>query len=209
MKKVMFDIGCNQGRVCDRYVYHGWNVFAFEPNPILISELRQKFKNYNNFILTEKAVSDFTGKSIFNVANTRSPAGTLGGCSSLLEFNDDLDDKWPSNRKGEFVTTEKIEVDVISLDVFIKNKNIQNIDFFKCDTQGNDLSVLKGLGEYINIIDHGQVEVGNVEDPLYKNSNYLKKEVIDYLESYNFKITRIEQIDPKNFESNLYFEKNK
>ncbi len=203
----MFDIGCNQGRVCDSYVYNGWDVYAFEPNPVLVSELKQKFKNYSNFILTNKAVSNFSGKSIFNIANTRSPAGTLGGCSSLLEFNDNLDEKWPSNRKGEFVTTERIEVDVISLDIFIESNNIQVIDFFKCDTQGNDLSVLQGLGEYINLINHGQVEVGNIEDPLYKNSNYSKNKVIEYLQSNNFKITRIEQIDPKNFESNLYFEK--
>lgn len=204
MKKIMFDIGCNQGRVCNSYVHKGWDVYAFEPNPTLISQLKNKFSNYSNFKLFEKAVSNFNGKDVFNIVNTTSPAGTLGGCSSLLDFIDDVGENWP-DRKNEFVVTEKINVEIIRLDNFIRDNKIKTIDFFKCDTQGNDLSVLEGLGDSIHIIKYGQVEVGNTIDPLYKNSNYYIKDVIKFLESKNFKIQNIDKLDPTNNESNLYF----
>jgi FkbM family methyltransferase len=196
--KIMFDIGCNNGKDSDYYVHNNYQVFAFEPTPKLCDDLRSRFKNNCNFFLIEKAISNKEGKMKFNIVDY-----PHRGCSSLLNFIPDTTLFWDNYVNATVI--ESIHIDVIRLDSFIKMLDIKTIDYFHCDIQGLDLSALESLGTYISIVKEGQIEVANKRNVLYENSNNYIEDVINFLEKNNFIIKNITSNDIYNNESNLQF----
>ena len=86
---------------------------------------------------------------------------------------------------------------------------ITHIDYFHCDTQGNDLKALKSMGVYLGIIKRGCIEAArNKEVALYKNQHTLL-EAYDYLTEHGFVVTLIDLNDAYNNEINVYFENTK
>ena len=185
-----------------------------------LNELDEEFLNHlvrthrpeymhmlKNYILIKKAVSDFEGRAKFNISKEY-------GCSSLLDFVDTIHESW-NNLDDEnaikFATEQKgieklqphtglkmtktVEVDVIRLDKFIEKNKIPRIDFFHCDAQGQDLNVLKGMGDYIELIQEGEIEMPrNKEVALYKGQ-YVLSDAMFYLKKNNFEIVDIEPND--------------
>ena len=66
-------------------------------------------------------------------------------------------------------------------DYIVKN-NIKNIDFLKIDTEGFELSVLKGFGKYLQIVKLIQFEYGGT----FIDSGIKLIEIKNYLESFGF-----------------------
>ncbi len=202
MKKIFFDVGANLGTssihiaISDPDTF----VYAFEPTPELILYLKKQTLNLKNYTVVGKAVSDYDSKAVFNVAGQSD-----WGCSSLLEFSDKSKTEWPG--RTDFVVTKQIQVDVIRLDNFIIENNIDVIDYFHCDTQGSDLDVLYGLGEKISIIKEGTIEAAAKQDILYKNQNTVM-ECIEFLKMNNFEVVSVISNDPEFNEANIHF-KNK
>lgn len=196
---IIFDVGANDGNSCFHYSHNSSNiVYAFEPTPRLINDCLNP-KRRNNYIVVPYAISDFDGESTFNIAGQAD-----WGCSSLHEFEDNLDETWPG--RWDFKVTEKITVPVKRMDTFIKENNIEKIDFMHCDTQGNDLTVLQSFGEYISILESGVVECAN-KNPLYKQVDNSLESVKEFLEKNNFDIVKIETNDIQDNEMNIHFKK--
>lgn len=201
MNKVFFDVGANDGfhSIGLAYGEPDCAVYGFEPTPSLADAIAERVVNLKNYHLIRKAVSDFNGKAVFNIA-----AEGGGGCSSLLQFSDKSQTDWPG--RTDFVITETLEVDVIRLDTFIDENNIPKIDYLHVDTQGSDLKVLDGLGKYISIVTEGCIEAASEKDVLYFNQN-TKDESVAFLEANGFEITDIVGNDPWWHEVNIYFKK--
>lgn len=200
MSEIIFDVGANDGKTYLGDAMAGHRVYAFEPTPKLIQEIKAQswFTSLPNYRLIEKAVSIENGKATFNIAGRGD-----WGCSSLLEFSDNLEVTWP----GQTLTvTDKVEVETIRLDTFIEQHDepIPYISFLHVDTQGHDLVVLKSLGKYIDIVRAGCVEVPqSVRVHLYKNQ-HSREEMVDFLQSNGFTINRItHQMN----EDNLFFQR--
>lgn len=187
MKTILFDLGANNGsRWYDTLVSDQENihVYMFEPTPQLCKIIEEKYKTLKNWTLIQKAVSNFDGKTTFNVAGHYD-----WGCSSLYNFRNDVNITWPNDRK-DFHFTEKIEVEVISLNSFLlNNPQIQYIDYLHVDTQGSDLNVLKGCSKYLNYIKRGNIEAA-LEAPLYDKSP-TKDECIEWLTNNGFIIDSV------------------
>ena len=201
INKVFFDIGANNGYTSVPIAQKDNNikVYAFEPTPEMIKEIKNKTQGLNNYILTKKAVSNYNGKATFRVAGHAD-----WGCSSLLEFSDKSKTEWPG--RTDLNVTHEIEVDVIRLDAFIKENNITKIDYLHIDTQGSDLKVLEGLGEYINIVMEGAMEAAAKEDILYNGQN-TQQESIEFLQKNGFDITGIQINDEYHNEVNIFFKR--
>lgn len=198
---IIFDIGANNGSSYYNLTNDTNNiVYAFEPTPYLLENfLYPKIKD--NFIVIPHAVSDIETEMEFKIA------GNLDwGCSSLLDFSEDLDKTWPG--RTDFKVTDKIKVKTIRMDSFISKNNITKIDIMHCDTQGNDIKVLKSFGQYINIIESGQVE-GFAQNPLYKNCENSVDNIIKFLKENEFNIDRLESNDVHQNEINIKFSKKK
>ena len=199
-QQIIFDVGANNGRTFLHQALDGHRVYAFEPTPQLIQYIKSwlhphLFPYYN---LIEKAVSLENGKAIFNVSGTHD-----WGCSSLLDFSDNLEVTWPG--RHDFKVTERIEVETIRLDSFIaQTGNIPYISYLHIDTQGHDLAALKSLGKYIGIVQAGCVEVPQSKEVQLYKGQHSKEEMIEFLIASGFTIKRTEH---QMNEDNLFFER--
>jgi FkbM family methyltransferase len=184
----IIEIGAHMGGNTQKF-YKNAMIWSFEPNPIFANILRDKFQTHENITIIEKAVSDFNGTSTFNIA--------LDGQSSSLY---DLSEYAIYNTKIKYVN--QITVDVIRMDTFLSENDIDDIHFFQCDAQGNDLTILKSFGNHLFNIHAGKIEV-SLKNELYKNvSNSLDK-TIDFLNDNGFVITNYDTTNPH--DTNLEF----
>lgn len=196
--ETMFDIGANSGEVGIEFLNRGYRVFAFEPTPELCDIIIKKTKDREYYYLIQAAVSDFNGRAKFNIAGQSD-----WGCSSLYEFSDHIEKTWPG--RTDLKVTEERNVHVISLRDFIINNNITEIDYYHCDIQGNDLKVLKSLGDTIRVIKKGAIEVSaDIDTALYNGPDNTLEHAQWYLENMGFKVTHLH---PQQNEFNLHFER--
>jgi FkbM family methyltransferase len=195
----MFDVGANNGSSSISFAKQNANaiVYAFEPTPVLINTIKHATSEMKNYILTEAAVSDYNGRAMFNISGNGD-----WGCSSLLPLSENAKTEW--NGRTDMFVTEVVEIDVIRLDTFIQEHNIPCINYLHVDTQGSDLNVLRGMGEYIHIIKEGVLEAAAKPDILYVGQNSMESS-IEFLQNNSFQITKIEANDMSINEVNIYF----
>lgn len=199
---IIFDVGANNGDSCIDYCKDANNVvYAFEPTPHLIDHaLKPKASVYKNFIIIPKAIGKECKNVTFNLAGHHN-----WGCSSIYSFNNNLHETWPG--RDDFYFNDKIEVEMITMKVFLEqHPEITNIDFFHCDTQGNDIEVLEGFEEHISKIEKGQIEVSG-KNPLYVGSRNTLENAKKFLEDNNFEIYQLCNDDPLGNEINVRFQR--
>lgn len=205
---VFFDVGANWGedslsRCRDNPDVEVW---AFEPTPRLVQHLYDTSIGFRDrYCVVPMAVSDFDGLAEFYIQNN---AGM--GCNSLNTFNQDAITKYWEKRNDELSSAESFKAHVCKLETWITNyfPEVKEIDFFHCDTQGSDLKVLKGMGDYIHLIKEGKIECSkNNEIKLYNESTNFIDDVCLYLEIKGFEITEVESNDHSGNELNVYFRK--
>jgi len=197
-KLIIFDVGSNAGtsfgyvaRWCFRSQF-----YAFEPTPYLVAEQKKFTSKFKNYHLIPKAVAEKPGHAMFNVAGQSD-----WGCSSLLEFSPGLDKTWPG--RTDFVLTDKIEVEVIRLDDFVRENKIPRIDFMHVDTQGSDLSVLRSLGEEIHRLQAGEIEVPVSKEVMLYQNQHTKEEAYEFLDKHGFEVWKVEPSSDN--EHNVFF----
>lgn len=197
---IVFDVGANDGSSTIHLAMRepGVTFYAFEPTPQLVERIREKSRHLPNYHVVPKAVSNFSGKSTFNVAGHHD-----WGCSSLHAFSENLAHTWPG--REEFYVTEVIEVEVIKLRDFVLEQGISEIGYMHIDVQGDDLNVLRGLEDKLPILVAGDLEVAlNREVALYHDQHTMA-EVEAFLDANGFKINATEQNDQLGNEFNVYF----
>lgn len=198
-RSVLFDVGANDGsNFAVVAASFPWiHVYAFEPTPILIDAMKRRFSKHKNFHVVPTAVGQEEGRTSFNVAGQGD-----WGCSSVLEFSDDVEKTWEGRNDLKF--TDRIQVDMVRLDTYIRNNGIVRIDFLHIDTQGTDVGVLKSLGEELRCVRAGVIEVPqNDAVMLYKNQ-HTRQEAVDFLEKSGFRIWKVAS---QQNEDNLFFKR--
>ncbi len=142
---------------------------AFEPNPVEYNKLKTGYKDYlfKGLHINNQGLSNHNGIAQFNVTKHNSMCSLLDTdienyekhFGNYSEFN-----SWRDNVKVE----KKINVELLTIDDYFQN-NSNVIDYLKIDTQGTELSILKGatkllMDKKINVI---KVEVSTIS--IYKN----------------------------------------
>ena len=213
--RAIFDIGAFNG--LDGLLLSIFNkktkVYAFEPNPFLMEKIKKnkktlekklKFK-INNYELIPKIVSDKNGKLNFFITKNYAT-------SSILEPKKKLDGYWVKNSEksirdiANFLKIKKkILAQSLRLDNFCHSRGINQILYIHCDTQGNDLKVLNGLGRYRKKVYKGVIEIApNKKLSLYKNSGNII-ELKKKFKTWKYKILKIKEFHKKNPERDVYF----
>ncbi len=195
MMKII-EVGANNG---DHTLVFSKNskVWSFEPIPLYVKILKDRFKNNSNVVIIDSAVSDFDGTAPFNISTN--------GCSSSLN---ELTDFSINNTKVIFES--QINVNVTRMDTFIIENNIDTIDYFHCDAQGNDLKILQSFGDKLSLIKKGKVEV-SFGNELYKDVINDLDSVINFLKNNEFEISNWRDINSKlnHYDGNVeFFNKN-
>ncbi len=173
---VIFDIGANTGQSIERFnnLFNDPLVYSFEPNKKSYDILKNKYKDKKNYIFNF-AFGDQIENKKFNI-------NLWDQTSSFYEINN----KYHTLRGNKTLIKENVPVD--TLDNFTKNKQINNIDILKIDTQMYEEKILLGGSEILNNIKCIELEIF-LENYYNKKSSFYNIEKI--LNKYNFKLFNI------------------
>ena len=151
---VIFDVGCRSDSF---FINFNGEVHYFDPVDTFIESLKKqknlnKIAYFNNFGLGEE------NKEIYYYPKYQSFYDRINSCKISDESN-------------------KILLNIkTGLDYVVKN-NIKTIDFLKIDTEGYELKVLEGFGDFIENISIIQFEYGGT----FLDTNTKLIDVIKYL----------------------------
>jgi FkbM family methyltransferase len=183
----IIEIGANNGSNTANFSKNS-NIWCFEPNPHYAKLLGEIFINNPNVKVLQKAVSDFNGKAYFYI----SVDGASSSLNNLTEF---------ARSKTNIRYIDRVLVDVVRMDSFLMDNNINTIDYFHCDAQGADLKILKSFGNKLHIIEKGKVEA-SLKDELYSDTSNNVDETIELLINSGFEILNLREIDM--YKSDIY-----
>lgn len=178
-KLTFFDVGANVGGYSEmlltqlKEINNQYKIFAFDPAKENIDLLNNKFKNEANVKIIPYGIGETNGNVTLYSDSPNS------GLASLYK------------RNLEFVSkdmNQSQQVQIISLDEFCKDNQIEKIDFLKMDIEGHEFSALKGAQRLLanKGIKFIQFEFGgaNIDSRTYFKDFY-------YLLEPNFEIYRI------------------
>jgi FkbM family methyltransferase len=161
---------------------------SFEPLPHVVTRLREAAKDDPDWLVYDHALGDVETEREMNVA------GGPGVTSSLLPASE-FGKHWSSRLRD--TTTQTIRVRRLD-DVF--GEAVAGIDsprvYLKLDTQGFDLQVFAGAGDYVKHVVGLQSEVSSV--PIYDGMPRLPEQISVY-EAAGFENTGMFPVtrDPK------------
>jgi len=185
--RVYFDVGAHDGRAGIMALAGGKykKCYAFEIDKRMVSQIKNKSKMWDDqYVLIEKAVG-----SKNETLHFKSFKKTNVGSLHEVDVNS-IKGRDPRH----FEIVDEYNVEVITLADFCKENNIECIDHLHIDTQGHDYEVILGLGEYINIVQSGELECYDVgQRNLYGNTTNTLENCKTYLEAAGFSCTFHEQ----------------
>lgn len=191
---ILFDVGSMDGS--EFYELAVINpkviVYAFEPTPESAQKMREKTRH--NFKVIEKAVCEKDGTAEFHIAALQKSQGKSGN-NSLSDFTEGWENKF--HTAGDYYgTVDKIRVETIRLDTFMKQNHIPYIDFLHVDAQGYDKEVVSSLGDYKDRVREGIIEVStNPKRMLYQHGISLVPALV-WLSVNGFEPVQISPNDP-------------
>jgi FkbM family methyltransferase len=175
-KIVALDVGAQGGFNSDQFISSKYNHF-FEP--ILIEPIKEeaeKLKKNNEHVIENGLWSFQTKKKIYILKNRL-------GSSSMYEPNTNLFDLHKIKKKDyqNYNITKEVEVQCETLNDSLSALKINKLDYLKIDTQGAELEILKGIGEYRPML----IKIESHIHSMYKNVPSWN-ELLDYLYKLNY-----------------------
>ena len=149
---VLLYLGVHRGDGFDQLIGAHKICYGFEANPELYRQLIKKYKYYKNVHIIFAAVTDYNGMINFNISSNNGASSSIGNFKS--GWNDSIK------------MVKSIEVPAIKLSDFLNERNIDFIDSYCSDIQGNDLTVLKTLSFWVK-----NKKIGNVTCETSKDSH--------------------------------------
>ena len=177
-KIIALDVGAQGGFNSDNFLAEKYNFFF---QPILVEPIKeeaQKLKNNNNYVITNGLWSSREKKKI-NILGNRL------GSSSMYEPDPDMFELHNIKKKDyqNFEITNRIEVQCETLNESLKNLNIKKLDYLKIDTQGAELEILKGIGNFNPLL----IKIESHVHSMYKNVPEWS-ELLNYLYKLNYTV---------------------
>ena len=175
-KLVALDIGAQGGFFNDSIFSKKYDVFF---SPIVVEPISKEAKKLidKNYQVIQKGLWSTNCKKKLYFLEKRS------GSSSMYKPNKSVLDLFGFKKKdfSQFDITEEIEVDCTTIEESLQELNIKHLDFLKIDTQGAELEILKGLGDYFPLMMKIEAQV----IPMYeKLPNW--SELINHLYKLNY-----------------------
>ena len=172
---LVVDLGANVGRWAESVLRRNPNVtiHGFEPLPDAFRQLQSNLSGHGNVHLHNIGAGERDGVLRFY------DYGTTSGGSGYY------------NREGSIGKTADrvIELPITALDTFVANHKIARIDYVKIDTEGAEMSVLRGMRSCLaaGMIDCLQFEYGGT----WIDSGETLLRASDYLREVNFEVFRL------------------
>ena len=156
-KLIGLDVGAQGGFNSDEFFSKKYNKFF---HTILVDPFKDSLKKeHGKYIINKGLWSSKCEKKLY-ILNNRPES------SSMFEPDKDsltiYDYKEKDFHLFEVTKTEMVQCDTLSAN--LQNLEIDNLDYLKIDTQGAELEILKGLGNFRPLIIKSEVQVF----PMYK-----------------------------------------
>ena len=136
------DIGANRGDISSRLLQAGYQVYAFEPFPPVIDKLKNRLGNNPNFQLFPLAIGSENQTQELHIATDETPDNTYQDASFYSSLT-------KHSLSEGLVFTDTISVTVKTLASLHDGEELpKDIGLVKIDTEGFDLEVIKGMGNY-------------------------------------------------------------
>ncbi|WP_462252922.1 FkbM family methyltransferase [Ferruginibacter sp.] len=145
-------------------------VYSFEPSPTTNKLLRKSvvINNAQNIITTfQKAVGGSVGKTTFFISDAQAD-----NANSLVNYKEDR-------------PLHGIDIDVTTIDAFVKEQNLTKVNFIKIDVEGAEYDALKGGVETFNKFKPVCILAIHPE-PIKAKGDSLGQ-IFDFVQSMNYK----------------------
>lgn len=173
----IFDVGCNKGFYTEyllNTIGKNHNLYLFDPSERFYNIVSEKFKTFDNIHIKNVGISDLNEQDI--------------NFYELISDNDNVEGMSSLNNRNVFSRYDYSvnKINTINLDTFITEQNIDNIDFIKIDTEGQELKILNGLKDSFDkkIINLMQIEYG---DCAIENG-YDLNDILSFINQYHYKL---------------------
>ncbi|MGX7667968.1 FkbM family methyltransferase [Flavobacterium pedocola] len=162
---VFIDIGTNKGI----YLYQAEKVIktgkiiGFEPNKSLVNYIKPLFPKAEIFPL---AVSSHSGTAVLNIPKKAN--GLQDTRASLEAMGEDV---------------EKVEIQMVALDEFAREKQLTKIDVVKIDVEGHEFDTVKGCAEILKTIK--PIFIIEIE---LRHAHYPIKDIFDFIIGFGYEV---------------------
>ena len=172
---VIIDIGAHIGLfsiIASQVTGKTGKVYAFEPAPSTYALLQKTVViNHEEQVIEtfQKAVGKANGKITFFVSDDKAD-----NSNSLVNYKEDR-------------SLHGIDVAVTTIDIFVKEKNINRLDFIKIDVEGAEFDTLQGAAETLKNLRPVCI-VAIHPEPIAAKGDKLEA-IYDFIVSCNYRIT--------------------
>ncbi|MGO4913107.1 FkbM family methyltransferase [Leeuwenhoekiella sp. W20_SRS_FM14] len=139
---IIFDVGAYVGEVTGFYrsLFPNAAIHSFEPFKESFDQLKVNTTGDANISLVNKALSNKSGKVLFN-------SNSFAQTNSLLDSDPNAKKTWS---EGLFDTREKVSIETITLDDYVEANAIKTLDILKMDVQGGEFKVFQAASKTLS-----------------------------------------------------------
>ena len=182
-KIVALDVGA-QGGFNENIFPKKYNDFF---SPIMVEPIKDeadKLKKENYKVISKGLWSNNCVKKLYIMKKRL-------GSSSLYKPNKDAYALYDLKKKNypSFEISNEIDIECTTIKESLNNLNIKKLDFLKIDTQGAEIEILKGLGNYLPLLLKIEVQIV----PMYENITDWS-ELINHVYKLNYMTCEWEEI---------------
>ncbi|MCG2611384.1 FkbM family methyltransferase [Flavobacterium sp. SM15] len=162
---VFIDIGTNKGIYlyqAEKVIKSG-KVIGFEPNKSLVNYIKPLFSKAEIYPL---AASSHSGTAVLNIPKKAN--GLQDTRASLETMGEDV---------------EKVEIQMVALDEFVKEKQLSKIDVIKIDVEGHEFDTIKGCAEILKTIK--PIFIIEIE---LRHAHYPIKNIFDFIVDFGYEV---------------------
>ena len=199
---IIFDVGGNIGSSIERFkkIFNKPIIHSFEPNKEVFKVMKENYQNDDQVFCNNFALGNEIEERNLNIT-------AFSGKSSFYKINTDPEWSKDKNYTTSIISTEKVKMSTV--DDYMKEKEINTIDFMKLDVQLYEDKVLEGS---LNSLKNGKIKIIEVEIIFndYYEKHFTFSDIEKYLISNNFRMVGMDLVNNNilkgpQFLANVYY----